>query len=94
MGYYINTQEMPKEQWLIEKGKLLREAPSEHRTNLGDEPKIHYAVCLVNNGLFTAAAIAFDQRELDAFKYPSDRREKLWFYVDRELLLPFCPILQ
>lgn len=34
-------------------------------------------VCVVNNGMFGAAAYAFDEREMNAFKQP-DGRPKQW----------------
>jgi hypothetical protein len=45
-------------------------------------------VCLVNNGLFTAAAIAYSPGERDEFAR-SDGRPKLWFKVSREVLKPW-----
>lgn len=83
MGYYINPRECTKEMWLETYGKRVSEA----------EARMHPAgdnllVCLVDNGPFTAAAIAYDDRERDAFLYP-DRRKKVWYVVARQRLEPF-----
>lgn len=46
----------------------------------------HVPVCLVDNGPFTAAGVAYDARELNAFDQPNDFRPKFWFKVPREKL--------
>lgn len=79
MGIYINPKDGSKEEWLVQHGKLQIITPSHYRVDDS------YAVCLVDNRLFTAAAIAFDQNELEAFKYP-DGREKMWFMVPKKAL--------
>lgn len=74
MGIYINPRDMSKEQWLTENGTPMPK-PSDHRA--GDD----VAVCLVDNGTFSAAAVAYSQDELDAFSYEDDQRPKKWFSV-------------
>lgn len=92
MGYYINHPQMSKERWLHLNGsRPMREAPSTHK-NADDE----YAVCLVDNGPFTAAGICYSQGELNRFS-PSKSsrlrspRPRLWFFVPREKLIEVCP---
>jgi hypothetical protein len=76
MGYYINPPTMEKERWLAQnKVDAWHEPPEEFR----DADNV--TVCLVNNGLFTAAGICVDQRELEAFARPQDQRPKLWVRV-------------
>lgn len=87
MGAYINPPDMTKEQWLAEHGKLLNDAPPRHDVLLG-----HLPVCLVQNPAFSAAGIAFDERELKAFTAP-DSRTKIWFYVQTEKLHEVSPEL-
>ena len=81
MGAYINPVNQTKEEWLRDNGT---------RTNVPqsfDEKPDHLPVCLVDNGPFTAAGIAFDQRELEAFTYPGDHRLKTWFWVETKKLM-------
>lgn len=76
MGIYINPPDCTKEEWLAKNsigGYSLK--PLEKYRD-GD----NFAVCLVDNVLFRAAAVAFNQRELDDFKRP-DGRKKHWFMV-------------
>ena len=75
MGCYINPRGTPKEIWLQQNAEQAS----------GPKPitETHVPVCLVDNGPFTAAAVAFDARELNAFTQPNDFRPKRWFYVER-----------
>lgn len=78
MGIYINPSNMSKEQWLAAHFKVKSEtAPAAHYNKALDT----VTVCLVDNGMFTAAAVAFEPRELEAFTHPSDYRPKVWFQV-------------
>jgi hypothetical protein len=81
MGEYINTVDRTKEQFLIAEG---REISDPGLVASGELP-----VCLVDNGIFTAAGIAYDERELKAFTEPEDYRPKRWFAVSIEKLTPF-----
>lgn len=83
MGYYINPQSGTKEAWLNANGKKVGAIPPIERT-----PNTHL-VCLVDNGVFTAAGIAFDKGEQAAFA-GNDGRHKTWYEVPDELLEPFC----
>ena len=87
MGCYINPETETKEEFLRRVGTPLQEAPK------WDEiPKGSLAVCWVNNGPFSAAGVAFDERELEAFMVPEDRRPKKWFIVTIEDLRGVCPL--
>lgn len=81
MGRYINPEKGSKEEWLRNNGTLLGMAPKE--MHLDDD---YYPVVLVNNGAFTAAAIALSQDELTYFRNPKDERPKMWFAVRKEIL--------
>ena len=77
MGIYIDPTDQTKEDWLLTNcseytGGVV---PAEHLTDDG------MVVCLVNNGAFTAAGVAFSQAELEAFALPDDPRPKAWFRV-------------
>lgn len=48
-------------------------------------------VCLVDNGPFTAAAIAFSEDEFRQFSDPTDTRFKEWYRVEESKLRYICP---
>lgn len=82
MGYYIDPADgSSKESWLLANATPITAEEARHFNF--NEDKL--PVCLVNNGLFTAAGIAYDARERDAFIEP-DGRPKQWFSVKRDLL--------
>ena len=75
MGVYINPRDMSKEEWLAKNAcQILSRAPETHRE--GDK----IVVCLIDNGRFTAAGVAFDERELKDFAR-EDGRPKIWLRV-------------
>lgn len=86
MGYYLNPKDMSKESWLALNGEVVR-APT-WPVKEGFLP-----VCLVNNGPFTAAGVAFSESEFNAFARPSDLRPKIWYLVQTEKLLKEIPEL-
>ena len=87
MGIYINLKDCSKEQWLIDNGEMPKMSPDTHErtTKAGVD---QFAVCWINNGWMTAAAICYNQSELEVFKHP-DPRPKQWFWVDKEKLKEF-----
>lgn len=93
MGYYINpTDGTTKESWLASHGVRHPEiVPESARTTFEDKPCT--CVVLVDNGAFTAAAIAYNDDELEAFTHYRDYRPKRFFLVPDEDLKQFCPIL-
>lgn len=78
MGCYINPPSSNKVSWLFEHGEEIKSPCAITES--------HVPVCLVNNGQFFAAGVAFDQREIDGFDQPTDLRPKQWFKVSREKL--------
>lgn len=90
MGIYINPTSGTKEEWLNKNYLLITDKPS-LQINPGDilsiaDFKTMFPVCLVDNGLFTAAAVADDRREFDNF-HTNDGRLKVWYIVKLEDLL-------
>lgn len=75
MGFYINPTNMEKEDWLNNHGLPLLASPLLFRRDGS------VAICLVNNGGFTAAAVCYSQRELNRFNQPHDYRPKDWYMV-------------
>ena len=79
MGAYINPPDESKEDFLEREGADL------FPVAFKSVPEGHHAVCLMDNGLFTAAGIAFDEREFNEFAR-EDGRRKYWFTVPIEKL--------
>lgn len=82
MGAYVNPVGQTKEAWLKEHGELVSEAPKA----FDERMKLELPVCLVDNGPFTAAGIAYSAGELSAFKYPDGRRKE-WYWVPTKKLM-------
>ena len=74
MGVYINPSKMTKEQWLLENATEVRIPTME------DVPEDSMIICLVDNGPFKAAAVAYNSREFTEFTRSDDNRPKK-FYV-------------
>lgn len=86
MGLYVNPRDMEKEEWL-EKNCTLKSRQAIGWEFLTDD---HLIVCLIYNGLFTAAGVAYDSEEYKRFA-DNDGRPKEWFMVNKELLKKVCP---
>ncbi len=82
MGYYVNPRSSTKEFWLKANAVQITEAEARQHA-AGD----NLVVCLVNNGVFTAAAIAIDDTIRNMFLEEDDVRPKKWFIADRALLI-------
>lgn len=80
MGCYANPP-IDKAAWLEQNGVEHTEVPTSTK-QAGEDTLV---VCLVDNGPFTAAAIAYNEHELDLFVRP-DHRPKRWFSVEVEKL--------
>jgi hypothetical protein len=83
MGLYINPPNESKEAFLRREAKELPLPPA---TLIPGK----VIVCLVDNAVFKAAGVCFDQSELEAFAYPADGRRKQWYSIDREKLNGVC----
>jgi hypothetical protein len=81
MGFYVNPPNGSKEKFLEEKGII------QENLKWGDVPQGFLPVVLVDNGPFTAAGIAYDEREFGAFNLPHDFRPKITYLVLIEDLL-------
>lgn len=69
MGAYINPETGTKEDWL--KGHAIQWSPDKL---WDDTPEGHLPVFLVDNGPFTAAAIAYSEQEFDYFAADKTRQ--------------------
>lgn len=89
MGAYINPPDMPKEEWLEKYALPIPPPPDDIEKFIhvyhGGHADFHI-ICLVDNGGFTAAAIAFDSNELRDFAR-EDGRPKQWYIATEKSLL-------
>jgi hypothetical protein len=79
MGFYVNPPYMSKEIWLEAYPVV---DPQATGFIYGDE----LLVCLVDNGHFTAAAVAINKTEYECFMRP-DGRSKTWYRVPKQDLI-------
>ncbi len=93
MGLYIEPQ-IDKKMWcdgnckeMIESG---RNPIHEFYSILKDDNPTCSVVCLVDNGMFYAGAVAYSQAEFNAFNEP-DGRFKTWYLIEDEILKMVCP---
>lgn len=91
MGYYIQTDsDKDKADWIRAnlQGIMLTGCPN----HVGEE---YVPVCIVDNGSFEAAGIAFSRGEAEAFAGPSDdKRKKIWMIIKREHAIAIHPELE
>lgn len=88
MGYYIETpHNKGKAKWLHEtyNTAVPTRLPKEFDTT-GKTVQI----CVVDNGPFEAAAIAYSQSELNVFAMP-DSIPRQWLIMNREDVIKECP---
>jgi len=76
MGFYVNPQGQNKTTFLQQKGEKVSNS-----FKWNTLPKGKLPVVLIDNGPFTAAGIAYNEREFNAFTDPSDRRPKEIYIV-------------
>ena len=88
MDCYVNPRGMTKEEWLKTHGiEISAEDAAEH-DNFDDV----LLVVLVDNGPFTAAAVAYKRSEVDHFVAdPTDTRPKAYYLVNSADLLKVFP---
>lgn len=88
MGYYINPVGMKKEDWLRLYAVGVHLIPPKTHRDEAD----NIAVCLVDNGIFTAAGVAYSQDELESFAR-EDGRKKVWCMVPLAALREVMPTI-
>jgi len=83
MGYYVQTDAVHgKVDYIVKNygGKVVSQP-----RNWPDIPEGKAPLIIVNNGLFEAAAYAYNQEEFLDFINPTDRRPKQFVLIDKEL---------
>lgn len=84
MGLYINPRDgSTKEQFLHKYGTRMV------TPKMPVLPEV-VLVCLIDNRVFTAAAVMFSDKEFEEFSDPEDNRPRSWFFVPKALLPSVC----
>lgn len=87
MGYYIETpQPIRKAQQLVD----LHNARIETGPFF-DPTGERVGICVVENGPFDAAGIAYCEEEAHKFNRSGDHRPKTWLSLPREPVVKLCP---
>lgn len=82
MDYYIQVPNKDKVGFLLKNhDAMLLESAVQAREAFKEGFGV---VCVVDNGIFKAAAFAFSEEELEVFAKPDDR-PKTWLAMDRKL---------
>jgi len=79
MGYYIQGPTLGKAEAIIRQYNALQMSPEEALKALKAGSGV---VCVVENGMFDAAAFCYDEEEFDAFNDPHDLRPKTWLVMN------------
>jgi hypothetical protein len=90
MGLYLEPQ-IDRRLWLVQNGELVTRGHGRSKIDYKEDiPKDKVLVCLIDNGHFQAAGVAYDEREFKAFDNP-DGRMKRWYLVDTETAKAVAP---
>jgi hypothetical protein len=90
MGYYIETEyNLHKADQLLEAHAEIKEVKQPIFDTTGQTVN----VCVVQNGMFDACAVAYNEDEMNAF-LPFDGRPKRWLVLPRKLVIELCPSVE
>ena len=81
MGYYINTTAPKGKAELLENSLGAIEITA-HEAEFFITEDMGAVVCVVDNGLFEAAAYCPNLNEFRAFTHPEDNRPKTWLFIE------------
>ena len=90
MGLYINPVDMSKEDFAREHGKEIFRGQGDPHIDFSEGGDDTIIACLVNNGPFSAFAVAHSEKELEYFSKP-DGREKIWYVIAKDVAEPVTP---
>jgi len=82
MGVYLNVEDQSKETWLQKNAMQINETEAREHEDYKDL----MLIVLVQNMMFSAAAIAYKPEEKVEFLDPNDNRLKKFYLVERKKL--------
>lgn len=95
MGFYINPKDGSKESWLISHGLPFTPELVRTEEQFNGLAKAGLALlCWVDNGPFTALAIAFNYREFLAFRDDRSGRPKRFYVASKEDVIEQVPAVK
>lgn len=89
MGCYVEAKD--KKQWLVDNAKMYWDDLS-YCPKFSEFPEGTLPVVLLDNGLFYAAGVAFDEKEFEVFTDVRDTRPRTVWAVDIEKLKKVSPL--
>ena len=92
MGFYLEVPEnhgkVGQLNRLHDAELLLRGCPKD----FSDVPSDKFLICVMDNGMFEAAGVAYSEREMREFANP-DGRPKSWMLIDKDEAIKMNPSL-
>ena len=80
MGFYIPCREnRNKADQILASIPSKRISQEEAKSHIGTDKAV---VCVVDNGLFEAAAYCYNENEFEAFTLSEDNRPKIWLLIE------------
>ena len=89
MGCYVEVSD--KKQWLIDNAKMVWDN-IQYCPKFSEFPKGYLPVVLIDNGLFYALGVAYDEKEFEIFTDKRDTRPRSVWAVEIELLKKVSPL--
>ena len=88
MGYYINPGDgTDKEEFLANHAVMVGHTTLDALHHFMAHTSDVLPVVLLDNGVFTAAGIAYNKAELDVFLDPTDDRHRMVFLISKATLI-------
>jgi len=82
MGYYIETKTNFGKADIIRNENNGISIP--RPKSFADIPLDKGLICIIDNGMFEAAAFCYSEQEFEAFNDPEDTRHKSWVIIPRD----------
>lgn len=81
MGYYLNSPEIAPTEKAIQLVRKFNAKVCDCPEDLGMLLDTEALVCVVENGLYDAAALIYNNRELESWKYDLTHGNRRWYWL-------------